>query len=327
MKIYADCSNYATDTCPCVLAESGHCVVCSMCAGEDFCSCTNTVSFCIMQELINNGGRAKDQHHMTRCTITYERVYDDAVKVIRLAVPSVSIDDFKRIGAFVFIRSKENTFYDVPISVLYDEKYNDSIELLIRLQGVKTECFRELEKGDSVFLRGPYMNGILGLRALASLHDNEAVVLCRGIGLFPSLHVISALQRNNNHVKVCIDSGSINDSLLEAAKELFKYEIDEVSIYDPDGEISRETYDIIDEALSCNTGLIHFGLSNYLIKRLIGYVESKKAEKVNLSCINNSHMCCGEGICGACTINTDSTKIVHMCKEQIDLYEYAKLPV
>jgi NAD(P)H-flavin reductase len=326
MNVYAKCSNYATDTCPCVLAESGHCIVCSMCRGEDFCDCQNTVSFCIMQELKNNGGKAKDQHHIMKCTVLYEKIYDDTVKLLRLSVPDGRAKEFQRIGAFVFVRAKENTFYDVPISVLYKDFDTDSVELMIKLQGVKTECFRDLNKGDTVFLRGPYLNGIQGLRALVSVHDKDALVICRGIGLFPSLHAISELKKNNNRIKIYLDSGDMNKSLLHAAKDLFELEIEELSIYDDKGEISPLVYKIIDDAVKNDTGIIHLGMSNYLIKRLVDYVEKTDGD-MQLSCINNSHMCCGEGICGACTVNTDSRQIVHLCKEQMDMYEYGKLLV
>ena len=104
MKIYTKCSNYASDTCPCVLAESGHCIVCSMCRGEDFCDCSDAAGFCIMQELANNGGKARDQHHIMKCTVTYANIYDDTIKLIRLHIPDGNIGDFTQLGAFVFIR-------------------------------------------------------------------------------------------------------------------------------------------------------------------------------------------------------------------------------
>ena len=327
MKTYAKCSNYATETCPCVLAESGHCIVCSMCRGEEFCECTGTVSFCVMQELKNNGGKAKDQHHIMKCMVMYEKIYDDTVKLIRLNIPNGLISDFQTIGAFVFVRATENTFYDVPISVLHEDIDLESIELMIQLQGVKTDCFRNLKVGDTVFLRGPYLNGIQGLKSLVSLHDSEALVICRGIGLFPSLHAITELKKNNNKVKIYLDSGKFNKSLLKVAKDLYELEIDELSVYEENGELSDAIYKITEDALARDVGLIHLGMSNYVIKRMIEYVQSKNNGITQLSCINNSHMCCGEGICGACTVNTDSMKIVHLCKEQVDLYEYGKLLV
>ena len=97
------------------------------------------------------------------------------------------------------------------------------------------------------------------------------------------------------------------------------------NVFDANKNISEEVYSIVDEAIRGNVAHIHLGLSNYAIKKLVEYIESKAGSDVSLSCINNSHMCCGEGICGACTVNVDSRKIVHLCKEQMDVYDYGKL--
>ena len=327
MRVYTKCSNYASDTCPCVLAESGHCILCSMCRGEEFCSCTDTMGFCIMQELKNNGGRAKDQHHIVKCTVTYETIYDDVTKLIRVRIPDGNIRDFMSIGAFVFVRVLENTFYDVPISVLYEDIEHDSIELMIQLQGVKTKCFKDLKAGDTVFLRGPYLNGIQGLQPLSRLRDKKALVICRGIGLFPSLHAIFELKRNNNEVEIYLDSGTFSRTLIQVAKDLYELDAKEMSFTDPEGNISSDLEKVIDDGLDSDVGLIHFGVSDYLMKKMVGYIEASGKRKADLSCINNTHMCCGEGICGACTRNTDARKIVHLCKEQMDVYEYSKILV
>lgn len=325
MRVYTKCSNYASDTCPCVLAESGHCIVCSMCRGEDFCDCSDATGFCIMQELVNNGGRAKDQHHIMKCTVTYENIYDDTIKLIRLRIPDGNIGDFAQLGAFVFIRVLENTFYDVPISVLYEETGDDTIELMIQLQGIKTKCFKDLKKGDTVFLRGPYLNGMQGLKALSSMRDGKALVICRGIGLFPSLYAIAQLKKNGNDIKIYLDQGSFSKTLLRVARDLYELDINEISIPEPNGDLSPRLCKVLDDAIDQNVGLIHFGASDFLMKKMIAYVKERGDRKVAVSCINNSHMCCGEGICGACVRDTDAHKIVHLCKEQMDVYEYGKI--
>lgn len=327
MNVYTKCSNYASDTCPCVLAESGHCIVCSMCRGEGFCDCSNVTGFCIMQELVNNGGRAKEQHHVMKSTVIYETIYDDAIKLIRLSIPVGEIKDFARLGAFVFIRLSDNTFYDVPISVLYEENDSDSIALMIQLQGIKTKCFKDLKKGDTVFLRGPYLNGVQGVKEISAMRDGKALVICRGIGLFPSLHVISQLLKNRNEVMIYADKGTFNPTLLRVAKNLYELKINEISIALQNGDISPKLCEVIDDAIRQKVGLIHFGTSDYLMKKMIGYVERHWGRDVALSCINNTHMCCGEGICGACTRNADAGKIVHLCKEQLNVYEYSKILV
>ena len=151
------------------------------------------------------------------------------------------------------------------------------------------------------------------------------MIICKGIGLFPSIHAIDELKKNNNNVKIYLDSGDINRSIINAARDLFEMEINEMSLFDANKNISEEVYSIVDEAIRGNVAHIHLGLSNYAIKKLVEYIENRAGSDISLSCINNSHMCCGEGICGACTINVDSKRIVHLCKEQLDVYDYGRL--
>ena len=222
MRIYTKCSDYASDTCPCVLAESGHCIVCSMCRGEDFCDCSDTSGYCVMQELRNNGGKAREHRHMMKCTVTYETVYDDVIKLIRLSVPDGEIRDLTQIGAFVFVRVIENTFYDVPISVLYEEVDCDSIELMIQLHGIKTRCFKDLKKGDTVFV---YTDGIAEAtnasnelfgtdritKALNTVPDGSPKALIVSVG--KSVEDF-AKKVNNNNINNNINAGEGGEDLL-----------------------------------------------------------------------------------------------------------------
>ena len=59
MKEYANCIDCGTEFCPCKLAETGECILCSQLQGEHFCDCLNWNGVCIYQELYNNGMKAK----------------------------------------------------------------------------------------------------------------------------------------------------------------------------------------------------------------------------------------------------------------------------
>ena len=324
MDVYTKCSNYATDTCPCILAEKGKCIECSMCRGENYCTCSDTVSFCIQQELINHGGKAKQQHPSMRCEVRYVKEFDDVFRLIRIDVPNAS--DFKKLGAYVFVRVNENPFFDVPISVLYEDYGSNTIGLIIQMVGIKTESFRSVKEGDYIYLRGPYYNGILGRSAVANLHDSRAIVICRGIGFIPSLHVIGALWQNNNTVDVYLDWGRYGKQVLGFFKNLNEVHVNEVRIIDQDGEMTEEFSRIAAKAGDGEVGLIHLGLSDHLLKKAIGMIEQNDPNhRTAISCINNSHICCGEGICGACTKDIGADETVHLCKEQLNLYEYRKL--
>ena len=325
MNIYTKCSNYASKSCPCALAEYGHCIMCSVCRGEEFCDCGDTRGYCIYNELKNNGGHALDQNHIVKCEVAYEKTFGQEYKYIRLRVPNADIAAFKRSGAFVFVRVLENTFYDVPISVIFEDYGGNSISLIIRMVGIKTQSFANLSTGDTVFLRGPYYNGLLGIKKIVNLRDDNALVLCRGIGLMPSLHVIGELRAHHNDIDIYLDPAGFDKGYLEIITELFELDFHIVSICHEDGELTPEVIDIMDSSIKRDVSLIHLGMSDYLISKCVNYIEGKYGRKIALSCINNVHMSCGEGVCGVCTKNRDAENIVHLCKEQVDVYEYCDL--
>ena len=324
MDVYTKCSNYAMDTCPCILAERGKCVVCSMCRGEDYCTCVDTISFCVLQELINHGKKAKKQHQSIPCEVTHVSEYGDVFRFIRIKVPQA--DEFRKMGAYVFVRVDENSFFDVPISVLYEDYETGTIGMLIQITGIKTECFRDLKKGDSVYVRGPYYNGIQGRKAVALLHDSKAIVFCRGIGFIPSLHVIEVLRQNNNSVDVYLDEGKFSKQVLRFFRNLQEINVNEMRVCNQKGELTDEFNQVVAKAGHDGTELIHLGLSDHLLNKAIDKIkDADPMHRIHLSCINNAHICCGEGICGACTKNFGADHTVRLCKEQLNLYEYKKL--
>ena len=324
MQVYSKCANYASDTCPCVLAENGHCIVCSLCRGEDFCTCTDTVSFCIMQELKNNGGKAKDTHHITRCEIVSVKNLDENLRFLRVKIPHGRAREFKVIGSYVFVRVKENTFYDVPISVFNEDLEKDTIDLIIQIRGVKTETFRNLKDGDFLFLRGPYCNGIQGRKTLANLKEKKVLAFCRGIGFIPSLRLIDFLCKKRNQVEVYVDEGKISWESIKDFLPLPQVKVDKIKLCDDQGNLNKEIISIIREAKEEKVNLIHLGLSSFLSKKFIDEIQSCEGG-LQVSCINNSQVCCGEGICGSCTKNIDAEKTVHLCKEQLSLGDLQKV--
>lgn len=324
MQVYTKCADYATDACPCVLAEHGKCIICSMCRGEESCSCSDTVSFCIWQELLNRGGKGKTPRESMLCEVTYVKAYGENIRLVRLKVPSVN--DFDKLGAYVFIRRQDNPFFDVPISVLYEDYEHDTICLIIQIVGIKTESFRSLKKGDTVYVRGSYYNGVQGAKAVAMLRNSRAAIICRGIGFIPSLKVIGTLRQNNNEVDVYIDEGHFDKHILSCYQKLQEIPAQTVQLCDSNGELTDTFVRIIAEAHNSGIELIHLGLSDHLLKKAIAIIEEiNQPPRTAISFINNAHICCGEGICGACTGNVGEKRTVHLCKEQIYPNVYKQL--
>ncbi len=274
MRKYTECSDYATDSCPCVLAESGHCIVCSMCRGEEFCSCGDTVSFCVYQELLNNGGKAREARRAQRCEIISAEDYDDVFRMIKLRLPDADLREYMDPGAFVLVRMIENTYYYVPLSVLCEDGAEDVISLLIHMRGIKTKCFRNARAGDTVWLRGPYFNGIQGKKAVSGLKDGKALVLCRGIGLMPSLHVVRTLLQNRNRVEVYLDRDRLSPHIAQKFSALIGTGVNELKLCDAQGDLTEEARRVIDASCENGAGLIHLGMSDHLIGQFAEHIEN-----------------------------------------------------
>lgn len=56
-----DCIDAGSEYCPCHLAETGDCILCSQLSGKKFCDCINWKGVCIYQEFIWNGKKAKEE--------------------------------------------------------------------------------------------------------------------------------------------------------------------------------------------------------------------------------------------------------------------------
>ena len=318
MKVYTKCSNYASNTCPCELAEEGKCIVCSMNRGEEVCDCSDTVSYCIEQELIYNGRKAKAPHADMEGKITYIRHFKDGIRFIRFKVPDISPFRNRDVGTYVFLRVNGSTFYDVPISIIYDDLDSDSLAVLIKIVGVKTSKFRELKVGDSIIVRGPYYNGVMGRKEIAGTHDNKAYVLCKGIGFIPSIHVIADLKQNNNEVKVYLDKGDFDKDIINTFSLFYDIDVNEMKMCNESGSLTEEFGNIIDEANREDCNLIHLGFSDYLIKKSLQEIKERKYSS-HITYINNAKLCCGEGICGSCTKDVGAGHTVHFCKEQLTI--------
>ena len=55
-----------------------------------------------------------------------------------------------------------------------------------------------------------------------------------------------------------------------------------------------------------------------LTYRVIEYLDELNRKDILLSCCNNFKMCCGEGICGACTARYAGHKVKRFCKLQTE---------
>ena len=308
-----DCIDAGTEYCPCHLAESGECILCSQLQGSHFCDCLNWNGVCIYQELYNNGNKAKEQRKAYTCKVSEKVLCQDDVLLIKFEAPHKLAIDLAKPGSFIFIRSDENVYFDVPISILDSNIDTNIISVMIEIRGVKTKQLLNIESGGEITIRGPYWNGVFGLKNIRKQKNNNILVIARGIGMAPMVPVIKKLVQNDNKVTVIVDKQPFNDVYVSEWLDKLNIVTQEMNLIEK-GKLSPEAKVAIKSIIGYNNiSLIHIAGADILTYDVIEYLDR---QDIDLSCCNNFKMCCGEGVCGACTARFSGHRVKRFCKVQ-----------
>ena len=130
-----------------------------------------------------------------------------------------------------------------------------------------------------------------------------------GLSQVNSINVIKKLLKNKNTVEVFYNKNSI---ILDVVIETLNNMGVNIHIID----IEEDKNLIQDYIKRNNVSLIYSGGNNHFNKEIKSLVDDVSKEII-LAISNNNLICCGEGICGACTINLNGEKI-KTCKTQIN---------
>ena len=317
LKETIDCIDAGTEYCPCHLAESGECILCSQLQGSHFCDCLNWKGVCIYQELHDNGGKAKEQRKTYNCKIVERKLFSDEVLLVKFEASHKLVIDLAKPGSFIFVRSEEdNIYFDVPISILDADTDNDILSIMIEIRGVKTKKLLELEKGGEITIRGPYWNGIFGLKNIRKQKNNHVLVIARGIGMAPMIPVLKKLIDRDNVVTLIVDKAPFDDIYVSDYLEKLEIVPQEMNLIDK-GKLSAEGKVAIKSLIKYNNiSLIHIAGADILTYNVIEFLDSLERQDIDLSCCNNFKMCCGEGICGSCTTRFSGHRVKRFCKVQ-----------
>lgn len=319
MREIVECIDSGTEFCPCKLAESGECIVCSQLQGGCFCDCLNWNGVCIYHEFINNGSKAKEGRETYNCLVKETKFYEKDVLLIRFEVPHKLAIDLVKPGSFIFIRSnKDNVYFDVPISVMESDIETNIVSIMIEVRGIKTKNLLEIKEGENITIRGPYWNGVFGLKNLKSQTNNNVLVLARGIGMAPMIPVIRKLSLNNNNINLILDETPYKDNYVKEYLDEYNVEVNKEILIDK-GDLSDEAKVIIKNLINeKDIKYIHISGADILTIKVIEYLDSLDRKDIKLSCCNNVKMCCGEGVCGSCTARFSGHRVKRFCKVQTD---------
>lgn len=385
------CADVGTRNCPCPLAETGDCLVCSRLSGARECSC-RWAGVCVYNEYMQNGSMVRTKRKARSTGILQRLRQGDDLLMLQLRVPRGFALEASRPGSFLFLKppgAPEMT--SVPVSVMAADVEHESLWVILKIISAKTKALAACE--DFLEMRGIYRSGLLGkgVAGMLDLHDpgisvrKRWLILTKGVGFAPAVNLIRwAAGRVDIHV--IADPEKVGDDVIrqqfrawqpEAYRSeggRFRLEFQSLakllqqtdstaaappaaalhtsSSHDPDlqqpvaASPLQQTDSITTAppatalrtsgstaaappATALHTSGSHdpdlnapclqqtdydriFLLaSDYYIKRLSAVM---KIPPEKLVFCNNFHLCCGEGICGACGHVDAEGNLRKMCK-------------
>lgn len=323
------CTDVGTDNCPCPLAETGDCLICSRLAGREECDC-RWAGVCIYNEYIQNGKQIRGRREDVPVAILKKIWYGSDLLVAVLQVSKGFALKASQPGSFVFANPEgKSGFSNVPVSVMKTDPEKGHLFLALKIISAKTKAVAEEEK--RLMLRGVYRNGLLGggleglrddLRSSESGADRKRwLIITKGIGFAPAVNLMRSAK---GRVKT--------DFIIDTDKICAEIIMDHLQSEVPDGademtfrkgSLQEMTENLRTErakgrnallAGSCNVDeydRIIILASDYYISTLS---EHMAIPSHKLVFCNNFRMCCGEGICGACSHIDREGNVNKMCK-------------
>lgn len=355
------CADVGTRNCPCPLAETGDCLVCSRLSGARECSC-RWAGVCVYNEYMQNGSMVRTRRK-GRSTEILQRLWQgDDLLMLQLRVSRGFALEASRPGSFLFLKppgAPEMT--SVPVSVMAADVEHESLWVILKIISAKTKALAVCE--DFLEMRGIYRSGLLGKGApgMLDLHDpgnsvrKRWLILTKGVGFAPAVNLIR-WTAGRIDIHVIADPEKVGDDVIrrqfrawqpEAYRNeggRFRLEFQSLaklleqpaaaspvqqtdstaaaphmtgSIAAAPPAAAPHTTGSHDPDLNAlylqqtDYDRIFLFTSDYYIKRLSAVM---KIPPEKLVFCNNFHLCCGEGICGACGHVDADGNLRKMCK-------------
>ncbi len=297
------CIDVGTENCPCFLAVTGDCLTCTRLQGKEYCDCQWSGS-CVYNEYIQSGKRINNPRGEILASIVDKIGYDDGLYIYALKVGQGFAIKCDTLGTYVFMRpAGEQGIYDTPISIMSADASKGLIHVAVKAISAKTKKITEEEVEFTI--RGPYRNGLLGIKKFLE-KKGKTLILCRGVGISPAITLANKL----NSADIIVDDERTNKQVAEDYLKDIPVNLQYLTLSDQmvkkqiAGLMEKEEYDRVAILAS------DFFISEY------GKLTSEVLPKAAIAVSNNFNMCCGEGVCGACTMVDETGCAYKMCKCQ-----------
>lgn len=296
------CIDAGREGCPCMLAEYGRCLVCSKLNGGT-CEDCSWQGICIGSLYRQNGRKTINHRKEQLLPVRQVRNYSRDFKVFIVEADRGFCQKAQTAGAYVFVRGEDcGKWYDAPISVLKAEPEAGLLHLGICRCGIKSDSiFLQADKTQNLWVRGVYYNALSGM---SNLKENVkgTLVYAKGIALAPFRNFLDGGYRYTKwlrDMRIFVDLDKVGfDFFMDYFGDL-PAECVEVHNFAEEG-IGR-----IESAEACNV----FALTSpYYAQQLAQEAGGRTVHPTE------GNMCCGEGVCGACTYTDELGCTVRRCK-------------
>lgn len=316
-KNISQCIDMNSKYCPCLLADTNHCVFCSHLKGEDTCNC-NWSGICILYE--KHWQYNKQQQVEEPIKIRMEEQAEFIIKeqigqhtfILEFDVSNELAGTLNKIGSFIFVRSSNDPhFFNFPVNIM--KVVGNTVQVGIETIGPKS--MRILAEGNNkLIVRGPYYNGVLGGPWIDNITGGNIILIAGGIGQAPAFPLAAQLMNKDNHVAAILAPGKVGKIFIDKQLDEMGVQVHNVS------SLRQFGMPLLKEWCAMKPDLI---VSAGPDEQHYGIIAAMQAAGTNIPMVatNNATMCCGEGICGSCLKKTRDNKNIRMCKQQIDFSE------
>ena len=302
------CVDRGSARCPCALMEAGQCYTCTM-SREGICDCsTDWQGVCPYNEFLQEGSVPAIKGGLPEefaAEVLEIRKYSEQLAVVRLGVDRGFAHRCRRPGSFVMASVLGCR---VPLSVLRTGWAPGGwIETAVQPAGPKTKellksCLDRGEQNPGKLsclwkISGPFEAGLLNRERLRE--GEPLTVITKGTAIAPFINIKEGFLKGMK-VKLLVDDDKLTEDFL--ADYLADCSWEKVSLTEDEEKILA-AIDGADQVMLL--------ASPYYTERFLGMRPERKGDIITA---NHANMCCGAGICGACSYTDKDGVTVRRCK-------------
>lgn len=317
------CVDIGSSGCPCVLMEAGQCYACTL-GRTGKCDCSaDWQGVCPYNEFLQwaenpAAGRSLPQEFYAE--IMGIKNYSEQLAAVRLAVSRGFAWRCRKAGSFI---TASALGCRVPLSVMctgfcYGKNENEGgvavggwIEIAVQPAGPKTGELLKKDMGNVWKIAGPFEAGLLNVERLNL--EEPLTVIAKGTAIAPFINIMYAQSRDKAYgTRLLIDTDKLTDDFLEdylgnctginTESGSGKRPWERVSL----AEDTEKILSAIDDSSQ-----IMLLASPYYTEKYSGLRSGRKGDIITA---NHANMCCGAGICGACSFTDADGITVRRCK-------------